>query len=85
MFFYEGFTSLHLGRVKGVNLSNLWDEIGVKVDGMVIGVMRRKLVMGFLKENIHKVLTPFWDDRFHWLGTLGNLDGDSGFVDLFPV
>ena len=83
MFFNEGFTCFHFGQVERVDLGNLGDEIWMKFDGMIIGVIRRELVMGFLKEDICEVFAPFWDDWFCQLGGLGNLGGDGGLVDLF--
>ena len=83
MFFNEGFTCFHFCWVERVDLGNLGDKVWTKFNGMIIGVMRRELVMGFLGEDIHKVFTPIWDDWFHQLGGLGNLGGDGGLVDLF--
>ena len=84
MFFNESFTSFHLGWVEGVDFGNLGDKVRMEFDGMVIGAMRRKLVMGLFREDVCKVLTPFWDDWFHQLDILGDLGGDGGLVDLFP-
>ena len=64
MFFNKGFTSVCLGRVEGVDLGNLGDKVGVKFNGVVIGMVQRKLVMSFLREDVSEVFTPFWDDRF---------------------
>ena len=48
MFFNKIFASLHLHRVEQVDLCNFGDKVGVKLDGVVIGMMGRKLVMSFL-------------------------------------
>ena len=48
MFFNESFTSFHLGWVEGVDFGNLGDKVRMEFDGMVIGALRRELVMGFL-------------------------------------
>ena len=56
----------------------------MKFDDVVIGMRRRKLVMGFLRENICKVFTPFKYNGVNRLSSLGNLGGNSGSVDLFP-
>ena len=48
MFFDKGFACFHLCWVEGINFCDLRDEVWVKVDGVVIGMMRRELVMGFL-------------------------------------
>ena len=48
VFFNKGFASFHLCWVERVNFGDLGGEVRAKVDGMVIGVMERELVMGFL-------------------------------------
>ena len=47
---------------------------------MVIGTMGRELVMGFLREGIHKVFAPFRYDWFCCLGSLSDLGGDNGLI-----
>ena len=84
MFFNEGFTSFHLHWVERIDFSNFGGKVWMEFDGVVIGTMGRKLVMGLFREDICKVFAPFWDDWFHRLGVLGNLGGDGGLVDLFP-
>ena len=83
MFLNEGLASLSFGWVEGVDLGNLGDKVRAKFNGVIIGVMRRKLVMGFFREDICKVFTPFQDDWFCVLDILGDLGGDGGLVDLF--
>ena len=51
---------------------------------VVIGAIRRELVMGFFRENISKVIAPLRYDRFIQLSSLGNLGGNCGLVDLLP-
>ena len=41
--------------------------------------------MGFLGESICKVLAPIRYNWFSQLGGLGDLGGDGGLVNLFPV
>ena len=48
MFFDKGFACFHLCWIEGINFGNLGSEVWVKFDGVVIGTMRGKLVMGFL-------------------------------------
>ena len=48
MLFNEGLASFHLCWVERINFGNLGGETRVKVNGMVIGMMGRELVMGFL-------------------------------------
>ena len=85
MFFNKGFTSFCLCWVKRVDLGNFEDKVRAEFNGMIIGVMRREMVMGFLREDICKVFTPLWDEWFHWLGGLGDLGRDGGLIDLFPL
>ena len=46
VFFDKGFASFHLCWVERIDFGNLGGEVRAKVDGMVIGVMWRELVMG---------------------------------------
>ena len=85
MFFDESFTCFHFCWVERVDLGNLRGEVRAKFDGMVVGMMGRKLIMGFLREDIHKVFTPLRYDWFHRLHSLGNLGGDGGLVNPFPL
>ena len=48
MFFDKGFTSFHLSWVERIDFGDLGGEVWTKVDGVVIGVMGRELVMSFL-------------------------------------
>ena len=85
MFFNEGFTHLHLHWVERIDFGNLGDEVGAKVNGVIIGAMRGELVMGFLREDICEIFAPV---RYGWFNRscrLGNLSGDSRFIDLFSV
>ena len=59
MFFNEGFTSFHLHWVERVDLGDLGGKGWTEFNGMIIGMMGRKLVVGFLTEDIREVITPF--------------------------
>ena len=59
MFFNKGFAGFHLHWVERIDLGNLGGKVWAKFDGMIIGVMRGELVMGFLQEDICKVIAPF--------------------------
>ena len=63
MFFDEGFTSFHLCWVERVDLGDLGGKVQMEFNGMIIGVMGRKLVVGFLREDIHEVVAPFRYDQ----------------------
>ena len=64
MFLNEGFASLHLCWVKGVDLGNFGDEVRFEFNGVIIGTVGGKLVMGFLREYVSKFVAPFWYDQF---------------------
>ena len=81
MFFNKIFASLHLHRVEQVDLCNFGDKVGVKLDGVVIGMMGRKLVMSFLWEDVGKVFAPFRYSKFHYLDGLSNLSEGDGLVN----
>ena len=85
MFFDKGFACFHLCWIERINFGDLRGEVWMKFNGVVIGTMRRELVMGFLGEDIFEVLAPVGYDRISQLSCLGNLGGDGGFVDLFSV
>ena len=57
----------------------------MEFNGVVIGTMRGELIMGFLQEDIFKVLAPVGYNWFSRLGGLSDLGGDGGLVDLFPI
>ena len=62
MFFNKGFACFHLYQIEQIDFGNFGDEVWAKFNGVVIGAVRGKLVMGFLGEDICKVVTPFQDD-----------------------
>ena len=84
VFFNKRFTGFHFCRVERVDFGDFGNKVWAKFDGMIIRAMRGELVMGFLREDISKVFAPFWYNRLNWLGGLGDLGGNSGFIDLFP-
>ena len=81
MFFNEVLTGLHFCQVEAVDFCKFGNEVRVKFDGVVIGMMRRELIVGFLQKDIHKISTPFRYEWFHCLVSLHNLNGDSGLVN----
>ena len=81
MLLNEVFTDLHFCWIEGIDFGNFGDKIRAKFNGVVIGTMGRKLVMGFLREDVHKVIAPLWYNWFCHLGSLSNLSGDGCFVD----
>ena len=58
MFFDKGFTGFHLHWVERVDFSDLRGEVWAEFNGVVIGAVWGKLVMGFLGEDIFEVFAP---------------------------
>ena len=58
MFVNEGLTCFLFLWVKRVYFSDLWNERGLEVDGMVIWSMGRENIVGFLGEHVFEVGTP---------------------------
>ena len=85
VFFNKGFARFHLCWVEGIDFGDLGSEVWVEFNGVVIGTMRGELIMGFLQEDIFKVLAPVGYNWFSRLGGLSDLGGDGGLVDLFPI
>ena len=85
VFFHKGLACFHFCWIEGINFGDLGGEVRVKFDGVVIGTMRRELIVGFLGENICEVFAPIRYNRFSQLGGLGDLGRDGGLVDLFPI
>ena len=81
MFLNEILASLHFHQVDGVNFGNFGDEVRVQFNGVVIRLVKRKLIMGFLREDTHKVFAPFRYDWFCCLDSLSDLGGDGGFTN----
>ena len=48
MFFNKGFTCFHVCWVERIDFGDLGGEVWVKFDGVVIGAIRKELVMGLL-------------------------------------
>ena len=58
MFFDKGFACLHLCWVERIDFGDFGSKIRMEFNGMVIRMMERELVVGFLREDIFEVLTP---------------------------
>ena len=59
VFFDEGFASFHFCWVERIDFGDFGSEVGTKFNCVVIGAMGRELIVGFLGEDVLKVLTPF--------------------------
>ena len=73
MFFDESLAGFLLGRVKGVDFCDLWDKGILEFDGVVEGSMRRKNIIGLLREDIGKISAKVWDWDFLWFLGLSKL------------
>ena len=58
MFFNKGFISFHFCWVEQVDFGDFGDKVQTKFDGMVIGAVRRVLVMDLFRKDICKVIAP---------------------------
>ena len=65
VFFDKGFTGLHFCWVEQIDFGDFGDKVWMKFNGVIIGAMRGKLVMGCLREDISKVFAPV---RYNWFG-----------------
>ena len=52
----EVFACFHFHWIKGVDFGNFGNEVRVKFNGVVIGMMGGKLIMGFFREDIRLIL-----------------------------
>ena len=59
VFFDKVFASLYFCGVEQVDFSDFGNKVRMEFNGVVIEMVRRKLVMGFLCENVSKVFAPF--------------------------
>ena len=70
VFVYKRFTCVLLFRVKRVYFSDFWNERGFKVNGVVIGSVRREDIMGLLRKYIFEIGAPIRDFLFWGLRCL---------------
>ena len=68
--------------VEGINFDNLWKKIFLKINGIVKGLVGRKLIVSGFSKHISKVRTKggnryvfglFGDGEFRRYGDLGNV------------
>ena len=85
MFINEGLASFLFLQVKRVHFSDLWNERGFEINGVVIWSMRRQNVMGFLREHILEVGTPIRDLLIRDFSSLGQFGGQGDLVEMFAI
>ena len=85
MFINEGLAHLLFLWVERVHFSDLWNERGFEVDGVVIWSMGRENIMGFLREHIFKVGTPIRDRLIGGFSSLGKFGGQGDLVEVFAI
>ena len=83
VFFNKGFTSILLGRIKWVDFSNLGNKSVFEVNGVVEGMMGRKLFISLLGEYISEVGTKLRNGNFFCPFGLSNFGRDGEFVQVF--
>ena len=85
MLFNECFTRFAFFGVEEINFDNLQDEIFLKINGMVEGLVGRKLIVSEFSEHLSEVrakgrdgyiLELFGDSEFH---------GYGDFIDVFSL
>ena len=85
MFINEGLAHLLFLWVERVYFSDLWNERGFEVYGVVIWLMGRENIMGLLGEYIFKVGTPIRNRLIGGFSSLGEFGGQGDFVEVFAI
>ena len=67
------------------NLSGLKVFRGLKIDGVVIGPVGRKNIVGLLREYIFKVRTPIRNFLIGGLCHLGEFGGQGDLIEMFTI
>ena len=73
MFINKSFASFLFGRVKRIDLGDLWNKIVLKFNGMIEGLMGGKNVIGFLQEYIREISAEVGNRDFLRFFSLGEL------------
>ena len=85
MFFNERFTHFVFFGVEGINFGNLWNEVFLKINDMVKGLVGRKLIVSGFSEHISEVRAKGGDGYI--LGLFGDSEfhGYGDFVNVFSL
>ena len=85
MFVNEGLAHFLFLWVKRVHFSDLWNERGLEVNGVVIWSMGRESIMGLLGEHVFKVGTPIRELLIRGFCSLGKFGGQGDLVEMFAI
>ena len=85
VFVYKRLACVLFLRVKRVYFSNFRNERGFKVDGMVVGSVRRENIVGFLREYVFEVRAPGRNLLFWGLRCLRQFGGQRDLVEMFAI
>ena len=85
VFVDEHFTGFLFLRVEGIYLGNFGNKRRFKVDGVVVGSMGRKYVVGFLREHIFEIRTPIGDFLIRGFRCLGKFGGQGDLIEMFAI
>ena len=85
MFFNKHFTCFTFFGVEGINFGNLQDKIFLKINGMVEGLVGRKLIVSGFNEHISEVRAKGRDGHILGLFRDGEFHGYGDFVNVFSL
>ena len=85
MFIDESFACFLFLWVKRIYFSDLWNERGLEINGVVIWSMRRENIMGFLREHVFEIRPPTRDLLIRNLSSLGQFGGQGDLIEMFAV
>ena len=85
MFMNEGLAHLLFLWVERVHFSDLWNERGFEVNGVVIWSMGRENIMGLLGEHVFEVRAPIRDLLIRGFCSLGEFGGQGDLVEMFAI
>ena len=85
VFIDEGLACFLFLWVERIHLSDLGNEQGLKVNGVVVGSVGRKNVVGLFGEHVCKVRTPIRNFLIGGLCHLGEFGGQGDLVEMFAI
>ena len=85
MFINEGLACFLFLWVKRVHFSDLWNERGLEINGVVIWSVGRKNIVGCFGEHVFKVGTPIRNLLIGGLCSLGEFSGQGDLVEMFAI
>ena len=85
MFIDESLACFLFLWVKRIYFSDLWNERGFEINGVVIWSMRGENIMGLLREPVFEIRTPIRDLLIGDLSSLGQFSGQGDLIEMFAV